>query len=260
MAAPKTEPKIFVGIVLDFETGGLDCTKSACTQIAMHAVRMDNWQIIDRYVRYIQPYEKQEIGGPAKRKVLKNKRELELEGFGRSQPMGYDQEALTYSGITMDMLVKQGVNIHEIAKDIIRFGERCTLTKGKQTKPVLIGQNITFDIGFLHQIINYAGLIKDFEKVFAGTTDFYGNFQPHYIDTIDLGRLCFAHNPEVTSYKLELLAERLGIELEDAHDADADVEATHHVIAVCSNRLRMNGEGGETLLPKKEKTRVHFKI
>lgn len=42
MAAPKTEPKIFVGIVLDFETGGLDCTKSACTQIAMHAVRMDN--------------------------------------------------------------------------------------------------------------------------------------------------------------------------------------------------------------------------
>ena len=91
MAAPKIEPKIFVGIVLDFETGGLDCTKSACTQIAMHAVRMDNWQVIDRYVRYIQPYDKQEIGGPAKRKVLKNKRELELEGFGRSQPMGYDR-------------------------------------------------------------------------------------------------------------------------------------------------------------------------
>ena len=210
--------------------------------------------MISRRTRY------QEIGGPAKRKVLKNKRELELEGFGRSQPMGYDQEALAYSGITIDMLIQQGVNIHEIAKDIIRLGERCTLTKGKQTKPVLIGQNITFDIGFLQQIINYAGLIKDFEKVFAGTTDFYGNFQPHYIDTIDLGRLCFAHNPEVTSYQLELLAERLGIELEDAHDADADVEATHHVVAVCSNRLRMNGESGETLLPRKEKTRMHFKI
>lgn len=99
----------------------------------MHAVRMDNWQVIDRYVRYIQPYDKQEIGGPAKRKVLKNKRELELEGFGRSQPMGYDQEALAYSGITIDMLIQQGVNIHEIAKDIIRLGERCTLTK--ESKP-----------------------------------------------------------------------------------------------------------------------------
>ena len=37
--APKTEQKIYVGIGLDFETGGLDCRECACTQIALQAVR-----------------------------------------------------------------------------------------------------------------------------------------------------------------------------------------------------------------------------
>ena len=259
MAAPKTEPKIYVGIVLDFETGGLDCVKSPCTQIAMKAVRLDNWQVIDTYVRYFSPYDKQDIGGgTAKRKVLKTKRELEQQENG--EPMVYEPAALTYSAITMDMLLSMGVDIKEIAQDIILLATRCTLSKGKQTKPVLIGQNITFDIGFLQQVMNYAGMVKEFEKVFAGTFDFYGNFQPYYIDTIHLGRLCFAANPEVTSYKLELLAERLGIELSDAHDALADVDATLEVVAVCASRLRNSSGSPESILQKQEKTRTHFKI
>ena len=43
--APKTEQKIYVGIGLDFETGGLDCRECACTQIALQAVRFDTWQV-----------------------------------------------------------------------------------------------------------------------------------------------------------------------------------------------------------------------
>ena len=38
--APKAEQKIYVGIGLDFETGGLDCRECACTQIALQAVRL----------------------------------------------------------------------------------------------------------------------------------------------------------------------------------------------------------------------------
>lgn len=49
MAAPKVEAKIYTAIVLDFETGGLTCVDSACTQLAMQAVRMDTWEVIDRY-------------------------------------------------------------------------------------------------------------------------------------------------------------------------------------------------------------------
>ena len=56
--APQTEQKIYVGIGLDFETGGLDCRECACTQIALQAVRFDTWQVFDRYQAYIAPYGK----------------------------------------------------------------------------------------------------------------------------------------------------------------------------------------------------------
>ncbi len=253
MAAPKVEPKIYTAIVLDFETGGLNCNECAATQIAMQAVRMDSWQVLDRYSAYIKPYSKQEIGIP-KRKVLKTRNEMEI-----AFPMKYEQVALTYSAITMEMLHSQGVELSEVAAEVIAFAERNTKSKGAQCKPILIGQNITFDIGFLQQIIAYAGLTKEFSKVFAGTTDLYGNFQPHYIDTIDLGRMAFCHLPDMPSYKLEILSERLGVELDDAHDADADVTATLNVAALCSNRLR-NNASGPVMINKGQKQRTHFKI
>ena len=45
-----------------------------------------------------------------------------------------------------------------------------------------------------------------------------------------MGRLAFASDPEVTSYKLELVASKLGVELDDAHDAAADVTATLDIL------------------------------
>ncbi|MDC1812103.1 exonuclease domain-containing protein [Bacteroides uniformis] len=257
MAAPKNEPKIYVGVALDFETGGLDCVKHACTQIAMQAVRFDTWEVFNQYVCYISPYKKQDLGGVPKRKILRSKYELAQND---STPlMEYEDVALTYSGITMEMLYKMGADYKKIASDIIEFGRQATLSKGMQTKPLLLGQNILFDIGFLQQLMNYADLTKEFEKTYAGHKDFYGNFQPHYVDTIDLARFTFAHDPSVTSYKLELIAEHLGIELDDAHDAAADVTATINVASVCSAKLR-NNEGGTVAMTKKEKTRSHFKI
>ena len=128
-----------------------------------------------------------------------------------------------------------------------------------QCKPVLVGQNIAFDIGFLQQLMNYAGLAAEFEKTFSGTRDYYGNFQPHYIDTLAVGRLAFAADPEVTSYKLELVASKLGVELDDAHDAAADVTATLDILGVYTSRLRQT-EGAAIATQKKEKTRKYFKI
>ena len=48
MATPKTEQGIYTAVVLDFETGGLDCTRCACTQIAMQAVRLDAFEVLGR--------------------------------------------------------------------------------------------------------------------------------------------------------------------------------------------------------------------
>lgn len=153
----------------------------------------------------------------------------------------------------------RGVSLKQVAAEVIDFVRRHTLSRGARYKPVLIGQNIPFDAGFLQQMMAYAGLLKEFAQVFAGTTDFFGNFQPHYLDTIDLARLCLAADPQVTSYKLELVAERLGIELDDAHDADADVTATREMAALCCRRLRQNGDM-DISQQRTPKTRDHFKI
>lgn len=253
--APKTEPKVYVGIGIDFETGGLDPQTCACTQIAVQAVRFDTWQVIDQYQAYIYPYNKQSAGLPTK-KVVRTRSEIARED---NKPMNYEDKALEYSAITMQMLLQQGVDINKVAADIIAFAKRNTISTGKQCKPILIGQNIPFDIGFLQQLMNYAGLMEEFEKTFAGTKDYYGNFQPHYIDTIHIGRLAFAADKEVTSYKLEIIASQLGVELDDAHDAAADVTTTLDVLGVYTSRLR-NNEGAAIPTQERDKTRKHFKI
>ena len=253
--APKTEPKIYVGIGLDFETGGLNPQNCACTQIAVQAVRLDTWQVIDQYQAYIYPYNKQSVGLAAK-KVLRTRHEIIRD---ENTSMEYEKKALEYSAITMDILRQQGVDIVDVAKEIIAFTKRNTISSGKQCKPILIGQNIQFDIGFLQQMMNYAGLMEEFEKTFAGTKDYYGNFQPHYIDTIHIGRLAFGADHNITSYKLEMIASQLGVELDDAHDAAADVTATIDVLGAYTARLR-NNEGVTVSIKPRDKTRKHFKI
>ena len=111
--APKTEQKIYVGIGLDFETGGLDCRECACTQIALQAVRFDTWQVFDRYQAYIAPYGKQDAGLP-RRKVLRTRHEQAKEP--EYVPMKYEQTALDYSAITMEMLRTQGVDMKKSPK------------------------------------------------------------------------------------------------------------------------------------------------
>ena len=56
MAAPVEKGNIVVAIFYDFETGGLDCTKSAATQISLHAVRLDTFEVMAKYNAYIYPY------------------------------------------------------------------------------------------------------------------------------------------------------------------------------------------------------------
>jgi len=252
----KMEAKVLTAICLDFETGGLDAVKNPVTQVAMQAVRLDTMEVRDRYVDYVYPYCKKEIGGN-KRKVLKTRYELERDHEGKL--MEYEQVALDYSGVTMEMLYEKGVELAQVGRNVLDFIVRNTLSKGHQGKPFLIGQNIPFDVGFLMQVMGYTDLTKEFEKVLLGTKDFYGNFQPHYVDTITLAKLAFGGDSSVTSYKLELLCERLGIELSDAHDAEADVTATLNVGRVFVSRLR-SGHGMDIALDRQEKSRVHFKI
>jgi DNA polymerase III epsilon subunit-like protein len=258
MITAQTAQRIFTVIGLDFETGGLDCTRHACTQVALQAIRLDTLETIDRYMAYIAPYNRQEAAGQSKRKVLKPKWELQLDLY--AEPMEYEQKALDYSGVTMEKLKAQGIDFREAAKHIIAFARRNTLTQAPSCKPFLTGHNVAFDAGFLQQLMAYAGLVAEFSTAFAGTKDFYGNFQPAYIDTLHLTRLAFAGDNSVASYKLEQVAAKLGIDLDDAHDAASDTAATMDIVKRLSVRMRSGRQGCDEPVMKKERTRDYFKI
>ena len=247
------EQRIYTAIGLDFETGGLDARQCGATQVALEAVRLDTWQPIGRYKSYIAPYDRP--AEESRRKVLRTRRELFAPPT--PVPMRYDDTAMRYSGISLDMLQARGADVVRVATDILDFARRHTLGAGPQFRPVLIGQNIPFDIAFLQQIMHRANLISDFEKVFAGTRDYYGNFQPHYIDSLDLARMAFAADASVTSYKLEAVARKLGVELAEAHDAEADIAATLDIVRLCACRIRRQ-EDFEAV--QRQKTRPHFLI
>ena len=79
--------------------------------------------------------------------------------------MKYEEAALTYSDISMDMLYEKGVDVEQVASDVIDFATRNTLSKSKTAKPFLIGQNIVFDCGFLQQLM---GLWRQTEGICQG--------------------------------------------------------------------------------------------
>lgn len=260
MAAPKEKSNVVTAIVFDFETGGLDARKCGATQISLHAVRIDTFEIMDKLNLYILPYHYQAGIGKPKRKVLRSK--YDIQDDEEDALMEYNDKALDVSGITMEMLNTNGVELKEVCERIIDFIQRNTFNVTASNKPFLVGQNVLFDIAFMQQIMMYSGLYDKFSKVVDGKTDFFGNFQPYYIDTILFSKLALDHDKTINSWKLELSAERLGIDMDDAHDADADVTATREIVRVLTGRMRnVDGDTAGTLaIEKRDKMRNHFKI
>ena len=260
MAKNATEKSnVVTALVLDFETGGLDCNNCAATQISIHAVRMDTFELMEKINYYIYPYNKKTP--KKKKKVLRSKYEIEEESENENL-MAYEERAMDISGITMTQLEQSGMNLEDVCKEIIAFIKRNTLNVSQACKPILVGQNILFDIGFLQQIMLYTELYDDFCKVVRCKKDYWGNYQPYYADTIILCQLAMDNDKSIVTWKLESEAERLGVELDDAHDADADVTATEDIMQVLALRMRneeSDGDGG-VVLRKKEKTRDYFKI
>ena len=259
MAAPKEKVNIVTAIVYDFETGGLDCTKHAATQISLHAVRLDNFEVMEKYNAYIYPYNKQSNAGKVAKKVLKSKYENDEEEL-----MEYDKRALDVSGVTMDILYSMGKPLENVCQEICDFIERNTFAVAGSNKPFMVGQNPLFDSGFMQQIMVYTNCWARYSKLVRGAKDFFGNFQPLQLDTIVLSQLTFDNDKSITSWKLELMAEKLGIDLDDAHDADADVTATREIVRILTARMR-DSDGnsnaiGSLATEKREKLRDHFKI
>lgn len=258
MAAPKEKSKVITAIVLDFETGCGPCQESGATQLSAQAIRLDTFECMDSFNEYIKPYNKAKISGSTK-KVLVSKYEKD-----QVEPMMYDEpKMIAYTGISLDLLKEKGLELTEVMEKFLDFIERNTFDVGKNNKPILIGQNVLFDIGFLTQVLLFTGCYKRFTRLVRGEVDYWGNFQPYYMDTILYSQFAMSHLGTQNSWSLSFLAETLGIELVDAHDADADVSATTDIARVLTKRLRSgDGESEDDGIAevKKEKFRTHFKI
>lgn len=259
MAAPVEKVNIVTGIFYDFETGGTDCRRCGATQVSLQAVRFDTFEVMDTFDSYILPYCKKNIDNLSKRKVLKSKYDDEEE------LMDYEDAALTYSHITMEMLRSQGRPLEDVCRGICDFIAKNTFPVVASNKPIMIGQNPLFDKGFMQQIMVYTGLWKEYIKLVRGSKDFWGNFQPDQLDTIHLAQLACNNDKSITTWRLESLAERFGIDLDDAHNSDADTTACREITRVLTARMRDTSSGGSNAVgglsvEKKEKLRDHFKI
>lgn len=250
----------YVGVVMDFETGGLNPNKNAITQISISSFRIKDLKMMDKYVSFVKPYRKKVTS----KKKLKNK----FEEIDNSEPhidecLEYEEKALEYTNISIEDCIDKGLDIREVADKCVTLIENSRISKSKKHKPFFLGQNIQFDIGFWQQMMDYAGMDiqKRYEKAMSGIKDYYGNFQPHYVDTLDLARMKFGDNDNIDKYKLENIAARLGAPIYDAHDAQADTDATFNVFAILSQQLRSGGISDvDGVIEKDKKARRIFNI
>ena len=178
--------------------------------------------------------------------------------------MEYNAAAEKVHGITKEMQERLGLEPAEACQQMIDFIKRNTLNSSKTQKPFFIGQNPMFDEGMIQQLFVIAGYWEELVKVVRGNKDFWGNFHFAMLDTIIIAQLTFNNDPSIGAWKLELSAERFGIEMDDAHDADADVTATREIVRVATARMRENSgnsnEVGGLVAEKQSKLRDHFKI
>ena len=237
---------------IDFETGGLNCTKNPVTQVGMEIIHPITFKVIEKYSDYILPYPKKDsVGKKTRVKAVVSKRERDDK---EEELYEYTADALKYTNITMDTLYSKGKPIQEVMGNMVGMFQRANPTNARNYKTILLGQNLIFDIGYLQHMAVYCKV--DLKKYLDGAVDFYGNFQPNYFDTLHLGKVFFAPDDKTTSHKLGLMSNKLDVELVNAHDAMADVEATTGIFTKLMNNMRSSG--GTEINDFTERVRDHF--
>lgn len=124
-------------------------------------------------------------------------------------PIPFKIEQLT--GIN-DSMVMDAPMIEEILPQFLDFCEGS----------VLVGHNAQFDVGFVNQKAKMLGLKTDFTVV----------------DTVGMAR---ALMPDLSKYKLNIVAKALGISLENHHRAVDDAKATADIFLKLSKQLKEQG-------------------
>ena len=205
---------------MDTETGGLHDKpfkdkngnlKPACaiTSIAVLVIDCNSLEVIEKYETYVKRYD----------------------------DATYDPIALQITGITFDILQKKGKEPYIAAKEVLDIINKYSPNKHPKFKPIIVGQNIKFDIGML------TTFFQRFLKV-----DFSNLFQEESFDTIRLAQLKHFQGLQDCDLKFNLqsICDRENIPLFDAHGALADTKATAQLFIKFAKALKSenNSEDG----------------
>lgn len=204
-------------VVFDCETGGFNDEENPITQIAMLTLDGTTLKEIDRYETFIKPYNDLKIG----------KKALEITGLSMTDINNGLRSAFAVAAISKFLKKAKGGNHPSL-------------------KPVLVGHNVPFDIGFLSYLFKYKK--KDLEDFVSKT----------HMDTMALTKM---FNPKISSLKLGICCEEVGIDLPDAHKAMNDALATADLFRIYVKKLRNSKATVEVESNKqKEKSRVKFQF
>jgi len=214
--------------IIDFETGGLSSLKNPITELGALGIKGDTLEEVDRFDLLCKPdYNTQLV---------------------------YEPKALEVTGISLELLRREGVDIKVIVDRCIEHFEKLNVGGNFRTKPVLVGQNLKFDINFLFSIFEHCK--KDLSKYVDGDKNKNGIFIPEYIDTLKLAKMAFGHT-EMPNYKLGTIVEKFQLQLVEAHRSMADVVATKDILVKCIIKLRSQGN---TSVEEEYRTRTHFQF
>lgn len=216
-------------ICLDFETGGLKPTKNPALEIAYEAFELDSYKTILEFESFIEPYNDLDI----------------------------DQKALDVNGITYAQIAT-GRPVKEIVKKLEEDFKNAHTNGNFRMKPILLGHNFGFDVGFLCYIFNLCK--ADLGKYFDCNDDAFGNSIPKFIDTQVLAKQKWANDPKMTKYNLSACCQKAGIEIIDAHRAKNDVKATKELFFYLTNGLRSGSTIATQENTKHTRLRNYFKF
>jgi DNA polymerase III alpha subunit (gram-positive type) len=203
-------------IIFDCETGGLRPKENPITQIGFLAIDCNTLKEINRFETFVKPYDDLVI----------------------------TKEALNYTGLKMQD-INSGIDKKELLNFLIDFFKKCSPNNRPENKPVMVGHNVQYDIGFLKYL---------FESLNKNVFDYISETQ---IDTMSLTKM---FNPDATSLKLESCCDNVGVVLKDAHNAMNDVIATTELFKVYIHKLRQSSKVSTDNNSNKQNTKSRNKF
>lgn len=202
-------------VFFDFETGGLDPKKNPALEIALLAISGNTGEELCRYEAIIKPSDLLLI---------------------------YVPQAMQTHGLTHNE-IQAGKTPPDVVGEIGNFFSEIKLktSHNNYKKPILIGHNAAFDVGFLQQLFHHGK--GDLKKLVDGTVDYFSNFTPQTIDTVQMAKLLWAEDALMPDFKLSTCAQKAGAVMNQAHRAMGDVIATKELFLLMLNKLRSEGKG-----------------